>query len=302
MEMVPIIPQPEKEGKGWSYSFVYYLRNLKDIYLLLHESGGVINMKGLLTLCNSNKVQTESGKEWNERYLLEFVNALKNFNLLDSNNNTLKGKLFNSEINAPLSIQDKSIFLDIYSSYFRFQEFHNLFGKLSDVEHSKVIYAYMDDCRFYNRFVCADENKLFYIEGNHQEIMRFWDVYTKWGTALQALNKCPLNALDISLENEELKNAYLFSFCIPVPEKFSILDYLRDEMDAQYIYIPELERDLIFKYRFSIESIKERLVFETYERSNEYRLQRTSEMLVDNNAKALLPYNENVYMSHIIKL
>lgn len=300
--MVPIIPQPEKEGKAWSYSFVYYLRNLKDIYLLLHESGGVINMKGLLTLCNSNKVQTESGKEWNERYLLEFVNALKNFNLLDSNNNTLKGKLFNSEINAPLSIQDKSIFLDIYSSYFRFQEFHNLFGKLSDVEHSKVIYAYMDDCRFYNRFVCADENKLFYIEDKHQEIMRFWDVYTKWGTALQALNKCPLNALDISLENEELKNAYLFSFCIPVPEKFSILDYLRDEMDAQYIYIPELERDLIFKYRFSIESIKERLVFETYERSNEYRLQRTSEMLVDNNAKALLPYNENVYMSHIIKL
>lgn len=300
--MVPIISQPDKEGKGWSYSFVYYLRNLKDIYLLLHESGGGINMRGLLTLCNSYKVQTESGKEWNERYLLEFVNALKNFNLLDSNNNTLKGKLFNSEISDPLSIQDKSIFLDIYSSYFRFQEFHNLFGKLSDVEHSKVIYAYMDDCRFYNRFVCADENKLFYIEDNHQEIMRFWDVYTKWGTTLQVLNKCPLSVLDIYSENEELKNAYLFNLSIPVPDDFSILDYLNDELGVKYAYIPELERELILKFRFSINSIKDKLVLETYKRSNEYRLQRTSEILVDNNTKALLPYNENVYMSHIIKL
>lgn len=302
MEMAPIIHQPEKEGKGWSYSFVYYLRNLKDIYLLLCECGGISNMKDLLTLCDSYNVQTESGKEWNERYLLEFVNALKNFSLLDTNNTPLRGDLFNSEINAPLTIQDRRVFLDIYSSYFRFREFHNLFGELSDVAHSKVIYAYMDDCRFYNRFVCAEESKLFYIENNHQEIMRFWDVYTKWGTTLQVLNKCPLSALDISLENEELRNAYLFSLSVPVPENFSILDYLRDEMNEQYVYIPELERDLIFKFRFSIDSIKERLVFETYERSNEYRLQRTSEMLVNNNTKVLLPYIENVYMSHIIKL
>lgn len=301
MEMIPIIPQNEREGKGWSYSYVYYLRNLKDIYLLLYRYGG-ISIPKLLKICKTDNVQTENGKEWNERYLLEFVNALKNFDLIDTNNNPTSDSLFESRINEPLTPRDKSVFVKIYANYFRFQEFHNLFGGFSNRENSMIIYAYMDNCRFYNRFVCADKNAVFYIENNHQDMMRFWDVYTKWGTTLYVLNKGSLASFDISTLNEELKNAYLLNLSIPVPENFSILDYVSNVLNSKYIYIPELERDLIFRYKYSIDSIKEKLVIETNQRSNEYRLQRTSEMLVDGNTKVLLPYVENVYMSHIIKL
>ena len=101
MTMVPFVPQTEKEGKGWSYSYVYYLRNLKDIYLLLCKYPDTPNISKLLLLCKSDNVQTENGKEWNLRYLLEFVNALKNFGLIDSSSIPLKGTLFESEINAP---------------------------------------------------------------------------------------------------------------------------------------------------------------------------------------------------------
>ncbi len=301
MEMIPIIPQNEREGKGWSYSYVYYLRNLKDIYLLLYRYGG-ISIPKLLKICKTDNVQTENGKEWNERYLLEFVNALKNFDLIDTNNNPTSDSLFESRMNEPLTPRDKSVFIKIYANYFRFQEFHNLFGGFSNRENSMIIYAYMDNCRFYNRFVCADKNAVFYIENNHQDMMRFWDVYTKWGTTLYVLNKGSLASFDISTLNEELKNAYLLNLSIPVPENFSILDYVSNVLNSKYIYIPELERDLIFRYKYSIDSIKEKLVIETNQRSNEYRLQRTSEMLVDGNTKVLLPYVENVYMSHIIKL
>lgn len=301
MEMIPIIPQNEREGKGWSYSYVYYLRNLKDIYLLLYRYGG-ISIPKLLKICKTDNVQTENGKEWNERYLLEFVNALKNFDLIDTNNNPTSDSLFESRINEPLTPRDKSVFVKIYANYFRFREFHNLFGDFSNRENSMIIYAYMDNCRFYNRFVCADKNTVFYIENDHQDMMRFWDVYTKWGTTLYVLNKGSLASFDISTLNDELKNAYLLNLSVPVPENFSILDYVSNVLNSKYIYIPELERDLIIKYKYSIDSIKEKLVIETNQRSKEYRLQRTSEMLVDGNTKALLPYVENVYMSHIIKL
>ena len=70
MEKIPIIPQKDKVGKGWSYSYVYYLRNLKDIYSVLYMYGGVSSIPQLLAICKTNNVQTENGKEWNGRYLL----------------------------------------------------------------------------------------------------------------------------------------------------------------------------------------------------------------------------------------
>lgn len=303
MEKKSILPQSEKEGKGWSYSFIYYLRNLKDIYVLLYDNNGIINISQLLSLCKEKNVKTENGKEWNGRYLLEFVNALKNFNFIDSNNIPQQGKIFESNINEPLTNHDKKVFADIYETYFRFKEFHNLFGGFSNSKISPIIYAYMDGSRFFNRFVCAEKKTIFCIENNHQDMMRFWDVYTKWGTYLHILNKCSLSSLDISSINDELKNAYLLYFCLPIPDNFSILDYFSNVMHLNYVYIPDLERELIYEYRFSIESIKERLILETNKRCNEYRLQRTSEIFVDdNNSKSLLPYSENAFMSHLIKL
>ena len=301
MDRVPLVPRTESSEKGWSYSNVYYLRNIKDIYLLLYKYN-LRSISLIINHCLTNNIVSENGKTWNNRYILEIINALKNFGLLDTNNNTLKGRLFKSEINAPLSQHDKNIFTNIFFSYFRFQEFHRLFGDYHNLLTNRIVYSYMEDCRFYNRFVCADINTVFFIENKHQDMMRFWDVYTKWGTSLNVLNKCSLSALDIVSNNEELKNAYLLNIPFPIPSDFSILDFISQELASNYVYIPELERELLYKYRFSIQDIKNKILKEISLRGDEYRLQRTSEIFVDNKTKPLLPFTENTYMSHIIKL
>lgn len=301
MDKIPLIPQTEKSKKGWSYSNVYFLRNIKDIYLLLYNNN-VRSIPLIVNHCVTCNIVSENGKKWNNRYLLEIINALKNFGLLDANNNPLHGRLFESEINEPLSQHDKNVLKNIFFSYFRFQEFHKLFGDIYNPLSSRVVYAYMENSRFFNCFVCADINTVFFIENKHKDMMRFWDVYTKWGTTLSVLNKCSISALDVTPNNEELRNAYLLNFSVPIPSDFSILDFISQELASNYVYIPELERELLYKYKFSITDIKNKILEEISLRSDEYRLQRTSEIFVDSRAKPLLPLAENTYMSHIIKL
>lgn len=301
MDRVPLVPRTESSEKGWSYSNVYYLRNIKDIYLLLYKYN-LRSISLIINHCLTNNIVSENGKTWNNRYILEIINALKNFRLLDKNNNPLHGPLFESEINEPLSQHDKTVFTDIFFSYFRFQEFHKLFGDINNPSSCRVVYAYMEESRFFNCFVCADINTVFFIENKHKDMMRFWDVYTKWGTTLSVLNKCSLSALNITTNNEELRNAYLLNFSIPIPSDFSVLDFISQELASNYVYIPELERELLYKYKFSIPDIKNKILEEISLRGDEYRLQRTSEIFVDSRAKPLLPIAENTYMSHIIKL
>lgn len=301
MDRVPLAPQTEKNGKGWSFSNVYYLRNIKDLYLLLCKNS-FSSVPLITNYCLTNNIMSENGKAWNNRYILEIINALRNFGLLDKNNKPLQGTLFESEINEPLSQQDKTVFTNIFFTYFRFQEFHKIFGDIHNPLSSRIVYAYMEKSRFFNCFVCADINTLFFIENKHQDMMRFWDVYTKWGTTLNVLNKCSLPALDISSNNEELKNAYLLYYSFPIPRDFSVLDFISQELASGYIYIPELERELLYRYKFSIPDIKNKIIEEVSLRSDEYRLQRTSEIFVDSRTKPLLPIVENTFMSHIIKL
>lgn len=303
MTMVPLIPLEDNRGKGWSYSYVYYLRNLKDIYLLYYYSNGILKHTDLLKKCSEYNLISESGKKWNNRYLLEFSNALKNFELIDINNRPLKGKLFESEINQELTENDKKIFVNIYNNYFRFQEFHKLFiDEGCGMTHSHLVYAYMENCRFFNRFIRPDLNTIFYIEDSHQDMMRFWDVYTKWGTTLNLLNKCSVTGLEYKLNISGLTNLYVLNITYPIPSNFSIINFMIQVCNDNYVYIPELERELITKYKFSIKDIKERLIEEIKVRKNEFRLQKTSEIFVNNNTASLLPELNNTYMSHILKL
>lgn len=303
MTMAPLIPLEDNREKGWSYSYVYYLRNLKDIYLLYYYSNGIFKHTDLLTKCIEHNLISESGKKWNNRYLLEITNALKNFELINTNNQPIKGKLFESDINQDLTLNDKKVFANIYNNYFRFQEFHQLFiDENGDRAHSHLVYAYMDKCRFFNRFIRPDLNTIFYIEDSHQDMMRFWDVYTKWGATLNLLNKCSVTGLEYKLNNSELTNLYVLNITYPIPSDFSIINFMIQVCNDNYVYIPELERELIAKYKFSIKDIKERLIEEIKVRNNEYRLQKTSEIFVNNNTASLLPELNNTYMSHILKI
>lgn len=304
MTMTPLIPSKDNRGKGWSFSYVYYLRNLKDIYLLCYyNSNDILTHTNLLKKCFEYNLTSESGKKWNLRYLLEFTNALKNFELIDIYNQPLKGKLFESEINQALTENDEKILANIYYHYFRFLEFHKLFVDKNDNEQqSHLVYAYMNKCRFFNRFIRPDINTIFYIEDSHQDMMRFWDVYTKWGTTLNLLNKCSAAGLEFQISHSELTNLYILNITHPIPSDFSIINYMKQVCNDDYVYIPELERELILEYKFSVKDIKDRLIEEIRLRNNEYRLQKTSEIFVNNSTASMLPEINNIYMSHILKL
>lgn len=301
MDRIPFHSLPEKEGKGWSYSSVYFLRDLKDIFLLYAQNDSLNTISDLYSVCKLNGIESENKKDWTPRNLLELVNALKNFELLDKNTNRpVYPDIFQSEINEPLSEHDREVFKNIYFSYFRFKEFHALFETQN--EHPALLYAYMEESRFFNRFIRSDINTMYYIDTARKDIMRFWDVYTKWGTSLGVLNKCSLAGLDIGTMDDEMKNAYVLNLSVDIPNDFSILDFMEQKIGNNYVYIPTLEWELINHFGYALDSIKEKLIRECEMRSSEYRLQRTSAILVDSNARNLLPELNNSYMSHILKM
>ncbi len=301
MTKVLFHPEPEKDEKGWSYSSVYFLRDLKDVFLLYSQNENINSINDLYNLCVQANVKSENNKEWTPRNLLELVNALKNFDLLDKKTcKPLKADVFDTEINEPLSYNDIEVFKCIYNHYFRFTEFHRLFQ--NNEEAPAIIYAYMDDSRFFNRFIRPDLNLLYCIEDDRKDVMRFWDVYTKWGTFLGVLNKCSLKSMDILVEDDKLYNAYLLNRITDIPIDFSVLNYMEEEIGEQYVYIPFLEWKVITQYGFSLDGIKKKLIEECEQRSSEYRLQRTSAIFINNNEKNLFPEYNNTYMSHILKL
>ena len=73
-------------GKKWSYSYVYFLEDLKLIYNLLCDNT-IRTIPQLLNVCNTYNIISKSGKKWTSRNLLEIVNALKNFGLISINDN-----------------------------------------------------------------------------------------------------------------------------------------------------------------------------------------------------------------------
>lgn len=114
--------EENNEGKKWSYSYVYFLEDLKLVYNLLCDDA-TRTIPHLLNTCNSHNIISKSGKKWTNRNLLEIVNALKNFGLISiDENKPINVNLFGNKEDE-LTEQDVRIFKDIYISYFRFRNF-----------------------------------------------------------------------------------------------------------------------------------------------------------------------------------
>lgn len=300
MNRKEFIPSPEKNDKGWSYSFIYYLKDIKTIYIIYNNEKRPITVPELLTICKENGVKSDSGKAWTNRNLLEIVNALKNFDLIDVHTNTAKaGNLFSSDI-TKLSEEDKCVFQNIYLTYFRFEDFHQLFDPVNG--NPAIIYAFKEGQRFFNRFARVDKNEIVYIEDSHQDIMRYWDVYTKWGETLGLLNKCTLSSFNIKLNNPLYKNIYVCNLTRSMPKDFSVCNYIKNKMMGTTYYIPNIEWYLINEYGFSIEAIKNRILVECSSKNTSFRLQKASLLTVNFEDLKLFPTIGNTYMSHILKI
>lgn len=293
---------PSSKNTAWSYFNVYSLRDFRDIYNVVYKNPNVRSLSSLLNCCNELKITSESGKAWSERNLLELVNALKKTGLLDLKSmNPLAGDIFKSEYGKTLSIEDLAILRQIFFSYFRFKDFISLFQNDKNRNIGFVI-AYMEECRFFNNFAVLSSSTIYCIEESKKNVMRFWDVFTKWGMVLKVLNKCSLKALNIDCVSWEAQNGYLLNLTVQMPLGFSVLHYVKENFMSECIYIPDLERELILQYGFHIEDIKTAIVEECVKHSDLYRLQRITEIFIEQGERLLFPFVDGSYMSHILKI
>ena len=114
------VPLPEMEEKGWSYSSVYFLEDIRDVYIL-YKACVYRTIEDIYDKIKEADTVNGKQRKWTKRQVLEIVNALRNFGLLSLDGKTLKNVLFETEIGQPLSEKDKEIFVDIYLNYFRFK-------------------------------------------------------------------------------------------------------------------------------------------------------------------------------------
>lgn len=300
MNRMLFIPSPERKEKGWSYSFVYNLTDLKAIYTILFNENRPITIPDLLKICQRKNVISESGKKWTNRNLLEIVNALRNFEFIDkASNMPIAGNLFSTET-KDLTEKDKDVLRNVYKTYFRFRDFHNMFASASIFP--TILYVFKEGQRFFNRFARIDKNEIYCIEDVHQDTMRFWEVYTKWGESLELLNKCLASSFNSEIDNLLYKNIYVCNLTRPMPDDFSVCNYIQKKMSGNAYYIPDVEWNIIIEFGFSIESIKRRIIHECVSNSGSFRLQKASFLTVDPDELKLFPIMGNTYMSHILKL
>lgn len=311
-EVVPIIPQSEPaKGKKWSYSFVYFLEDLRNIYRLYDEFD-IDSIPTLLKMCKEKGVKSWSGKEWNLRNLLEQVNALKNFKLLETEGSkVVKPGLFSGTVpESSLSEQEIEVFKEIYFTYFRFVEFHKLMASDSEVitedsmiGHSFPIMYYMQDARFTNRYIISLEPELSVvgIPDEHADMMRFWDVYVKWGISLNLLRKYPLKPFGVTT-SPNVKGLGVAYFNNNMPDGFSMFDYMSEEMEGSYLYIPDIVYSVMTNMRYSVEDIIAKITEESVVRSDIYRAQSTSAIFINEKENFLFPKIGNTYITHLLKL
>ena len=127
---LPYIPNSEfkdiSNGKGWSFSYVYNFSELKDIYLAIKRIG-YDNKNEFTKKCIAKLKIPYVSTPWDTdgRRILEQVNALKNFGLIDSNYKIIDLTIFDkSEIGEEITETDKVIFKNIYFTIVLKKLFH----------------------------------------------------------------------------------------------------------------------------------------------------------------------------------
>ena len=291
---------------------MYYIEDLRNIYRL-YDIYSIVSISDLFVRCQRMGLRSWSGKEWTQRGLLEATNALKNFKLLSvADNHVIKPGLFAStRPDEPLSSEEITIFKSIYFSYFRFSEFHSLF-KLSgeslnsdglDEQLEGVVFYFMHSGRFTNSFIVRSQSvlKVYEIADEHADMMRFWDVYLKWGTALGLLKKYPLKPFGVSTIPAS-KGLSIAFFSKELPKEFSVFEYALKYLDGSYLYIPDVIFSIIMNRHYSVEDIKERIKNECISHAELFRAQSTSAIFINEKEAFLFPQIGNVYITHLLKL
>lgn len=303
---LPILSDEEAGKKyfKWSYVNIYFLKELKDVYLV----SILVDIKNIKEITKKLNELIDSREEWEERKVLEYLNALVKFGLLDLKYEVQNNYFKESRINEELSYSDIENLRRIFFQYFRFQELsswfirpekeiHSKFENLTQydlVYNSRPLYFYIERNRFTDTFLTDLENcEIKYVIEN-DILMRFWDVYLKWGTELKILEKYNLSS--VSEKYERISIAYFIKPFI----KFDLVNFLLENFNTRFIWIPELILKISEKYRFSVDDIKTFIISEIKE-NNKLTYERTSEIFLIGGRVSPKKVEAATYLFPIIK-
>lgn len=314
---LPILSNEEAGSmyNKWSYVNIYSLKDLKDIYLI----SLLVKNKHVKEITYKVNELKNNEEKWEERKVLEYLNSLVKFGLLDRGYKAKRSFFEDSLINNELTINDCEIFKKIFINYFRFKElsswfisieddFHSRFDDLSEndlIINSRPLYFYSDKNRFTDTFLTDIDNITTRYIIEDDILMRFWDVYLKWGTSLGFLDKFNMSVIKRRINiNKEITVAY---FIKPF-QIFNLKEYINEKFNSRHILIPDLIFEIVKSHRYSINEIKTFITNEickddqlTYERTSEIFLikGKNSRKKIES-ATYLYPKINNSYISHLI--
>ena len=309
----------KKFKKGWSYSYVYHFSEIRNIYILIKKFG-YKDLKSFTTICIQNKLPSEK-TPWNERRILEHVNALKNFGLLSEDVQPLRADIFAAEsLNSALTVKDFEVFGEIFFSYYRFKEILSWFIDPIAINREKIIdniskdnykhesltiFPFASKDRFTDSliFELNSGTTIFKmhnnLDENNEDMIRFWDVFVKWALELNYIEKFNLKNLDFQFANN-YKSLSCIYFKKAIPQNFDLLYFLKTNYNSNYINVPRLIFRIATEYRYSIEDIKNLIIKTSNENRQKLSLQRTSEIFIRDTEIKFVPKVNDSYISHLL--
>jgi hypothetical protein len=305
--------QNSSVDKGWSYSYVYHFTELKNVFIALKK----IHYKGK---DDFSKQAIDSGlpyvkTPWDSRRILEQLNALINFGLISKSYEVEQNFFIEENYTTELSESDLELFKKVYHEYFRFKEIHSWLLNPIQEDHtsflnqvtienlqqnSTPIFPFLMSNRFNDAFIFSlkDNTDIFRIPNDNGDLMRFWDVYVKWGQELKLLEKFNLKNLDYELSNN-LKSFACVYYVNPEKPNFNLLNFIKSEYQGNNIHIPKLILKIALRFRYRINDIKQMIIEQALADSNTFSLQRTSEIFIRDTEINFVPQYRDSYISHL---
>lgn len=317
-------------NKGWTLSSTYYFSELRDVYLALTLTE-FQNISAFTNFCSSIRLPYVRSP-WQQRRILEHLNALINFSLITPDYRIAKKVFQNSRIGDAVTEADKIVFREIYFEYFRFKEVFSWFvnlnpanrlalveqlQKIDIIDRSRPLYALSREARFYDTFFydLKDNADIYYLahEGadsapakaaGNADLMRFWDLFLKWGTELGVIERFSLR--DVGIQTSSHKNILCCYVLKNHPREFNLLEFISVRWgNIRYLYLPLVVFEIARTYRVSVEESQDMIVAEYRSHKRHLSFERTSEIFIreaeiNDRDKILFPKYNDSYISHLV--
>ncbi len=310
-------------GKGWGFNYVYSLKDLRDIYLIIKEN----NFERIADLLEKVNKELKFEEPWEIRRLLEPLNALRNFNYVTQETISISRNAFeSSKIKSELNQNDIIELTSVFFSYPRFREVISwflypntklkCFDSLDELTNTRVLFAFSRISRFTDTLIYDLHSNctLFSLEKPNDlkisdQMYRFWDVFSAWGRSLNLLEKVDMRYFGYYIKSQNFKkekrfNCYYFKNNTTI--KFNLLEYIDTHFKSKYIFIPELVFHIALEYQYGINEINNYLIEEYLKNKSKFSFERTSEIFIKGSKEKLYekdtipyPYYRNSYISHI---